>query len=292
MRSLYRSGEQRERVLAWCRGRLASWSTPHRVETIDTNLGPTSLVTAGEGDTVVYLPGTNFNAATGLGFLDELAARARVVVADLPGQPGLSADTRPSDELVGYAAWVTAVLRHVRRELGVRRVVLAGHSRGAAVALTAPPDLVDALVLLSPGGLAGVRPTVPMLRATLAWLLRPAHGGSQRLVDLMTGPGATTDPHLVEWLTLVVEACRTTGAPGPLPRTVTARWARTPRVVMVGEHDCFFAPGRTEVAAGTRLGVLTTVTPGAGHLLPDERPGLVAERVVRAGTRTDPSADG
>ena len=55
---------------------------------------------------------------------------------------------------------------------------MAGHSRGAAVALSAGPNAVDALALLSPAGLTSVRPTMPMLRATLPWLIRRDAAGA------------------------------------------------------------------------------------------------------------------
>lgn len=115
---------------------------------------------AGQGDGLcVYLPGTNFNAATSTGLLGVLASRRRVVCADLPGQPGLSASGRLGDEPEVWARWVAEVIEECRRRVAEGRVVLMGHSRGAAVALAAAPGSVDSLVQLSPAGLARVRVT-------------------------------------------------------------------------------------------------------------------------------------
>ena len=81
----------------WCEQRLARWDLPHDTAILSTSLGPTHLTAVGAGDEVcVYLPGTSFNAATSTDLLGTLGATTRVVCADLPGQPGLSAAGRPA----------------------------------------------------------------------------------------------------------------------------------------------------------------------------------------------------
>jgi pimeloyl-ACP methyl ester carboxylesterase len=282
VRRLFRSTEGEAEVRRWCRDRLSAWSVPHEATVLPTVLGETHVLVAGTGDRVcVFLPGTNFNTATSTTVLGRLADRSRVYAVDLPGQPGLSAADRPADEPTDYGKWAGELLRWVHERHAGARIVLAGHSRGAAVALSAPPDLVDGLALLSPAGLLGVRPSRAMLRATLPWLLRPGPAGSRRLVEYMSAPGAAVDPTLVEWLTLVARTTRTTGAPGPLARATTARWHRRNVQVMVGEHDCFFAPERLAQQTRSQLGQEPHVVAGAGHLLVEERPDAVAELVTQ-----------
>jgi pimeloyl-ACP methyl ester carboxylesterase len=278
--SLYRSDAGERRVRAWCLDRLATWPVPHATTTLTTSLGDTHLLSAGEGETVcVYLPGTNFNAATSLGLLGQLAERCRVVAADLPGQPGLSSSVRPRPETEGYAAWLGEVVSWVRAQHPTERLVVAGHSRGAAVALSGPAD-VDSLVLVSPAGLVDVRVSLPVLRTAVPWVLRPTERRSRALVELMSGPAARPDPALAEWLTLVARDSRTTGAPGALPGDVVSRWTGRPVRVLVGEHDCFFPPDRVGPAATQRLGSPVEVLPGLGHLAVEENPELVAGLVL------------
>jgi pimeloyl-ACP methyl ester carboxylesterase len=281
MRTLFRSSDGEAEVRRWCTDRLRAWTVPHETTVLPTSLGDTHVLSAGTGSRIcVYLPGTNFNTATSAAVLSALAAQVRVYAADLPGQPGLSAVDRPANESVDYAHWVGAVLRWVHDRHPGQQVALVGHSRGAAVALSAPADLVAGLGLLSPAGLFGVRPTREMMRATLPWVLRPSASSSRRLLEYMSAPGAAVDPALVEWLTLVARTTRTTGAPGALPRTTTARWQRRNVQVMIGEHDCFFPVGRLTVEARARLGREPHVVAGAGHLLVEERPDAVAELVT------------
>jgi pimeloyl-ACP methyl ester carboxylesterase len=278
--SLYRSDAGELRVKTWCRDRLAAWPVRHATTTLTTSLGDTHLLSAGGGETVcVYLPGTNFNAATSLGLLGHLADRCRVVAADLPGQPGLSSSVRPRPETEGYAAWLGEVVSWVRAQHPGERLVVAGHSRGAAVALSGPAD-VDSLVLVSPAGLVDVRVTLPVLRTAVPWVLRPTERRSRALVELMSGPAARPDPALAEWLTLVARDSRTTGAPGALPEQVVSRWTGRPVRVLVGEHDCFFPPARVGRAATERLGSPVEVLTGLGHLAVEENPELVAGLVL------------
>ena len=168
--SVYRNRGGEVAIRNWCRRRLDRWTAPHERLEIDTDLGRTHLVVAGTGDegTVLYLPGTNFNAATSLLLAGELAARARVVIADLPGQPGLSSGARPTGpRIAAYGSWAGEVVDEVRRSFGAGPLLLVGHSLGAAVALAAPTAGVAALVLIDPAGLVRVRVSPAVLLSTL-----------------------------------------------------------------------------------------------------------------------------
>ena len=247
------------------------WEAPHQIHEVETFLGGTHVVSLGGGDEVcVYLPGTNFNAASSMAVLEALAARFHVYGADLPGQPGLSAAVRPRDEISGYAQWLSELVAWIQTRHPEARLVVAGHSRGAAVALSADPDTVHGLALLSPAGLVAVRPTLPMLRATLPWLLRRDEPGARRLLQFMSGPAHVPSARLVEWMTLVARTCRTTGAPGPYPATVVTNWTGRNVRVAVGDHDVFFPVDRLRDVCRSRLGTDPTVVEGAGHLLGDE----------------------
>jgi hypothetical protein len=247
---------------------------------VATSCGQTHAASAGAGDHVcIYLPGTNFNAASSRVVLGALASQCRVYAADLPGQPGLSSSVRPDDELSGYAGWVRDLTAWVRSRHVGNHIVLAGHSRGAAVALSADPDSVDGLALFSPAGLAAVRPTAHMLWSTVPWLVRRNDSASRRLLDYMSGPGQVPAPDLVEWMTLVARSTRTTGAPGPLPDAELVRWRGHRLRVAVGDHDVFFPVDRLTGPCETKLGVDPFVVRGAGHLLVDEEPELVAGMV-------------
>lgn len=293
MAQLYRSRELESTVRRWCSERLGAWALPHSRDVLETSLGETHLTWAGAGrHTCLYLPGTNFNAATSTALLTILAGHCQVVCADLPGQPGLSSAERPEDETRAYAGWVTEVLAAVApRAPGppTGRTVLVGHSRGAAVALSAPPAAVDSLILLSPAGLAKVRLTATLLARTLPWLLRPTDTRSAALVALMSGEPDAAHPQVVEWMTLVARATRTTGAPGPLPAATLARWRGKRVRVLTGAGDVFFPPSTLQGPVRRHLGIDVDVVPGAGHLLVDQRPDAAGDRLAEELARDEPT---
>lgn len=275
MAELYRTPAGHEAIRAWCTARLDAWAVPHERATVPTILGESSLVTAGEGPAaVLYLPGTNFNAASSLTLLGALAARMRVVVADLPGQPGLSAARRPADRLA-YRTWIG----EIAAAAAVDRPVLVGHSLGAAAALAAEPQLVRGLLLLDPAGLIRLRVRPGTLAATLPWLVRPTPARSARLLAEMHARGRAPSPEHIEWMTLVARHARSSLAPSPLPRALLDRWRGTPRAVLCGERDCFLPPRALSVATRAQLDVDLQVVPEAGHLLPEDQPQRVADAV-------------
>ncbi|MFI8520889.1 alpha/beta fold hydrolase [Streptomyces sp. NPDC085481] len=110
---------------------------PHECEVFEANGAKTHVVVAGGGKTtVVVVPGTNFNAATVLPLATALARRHRTVLADVPGQPGLSSGERglAQGRLAWYGPWLSEVVGACVSGSGP--VVVLGHSFGAAIALS------------------------------------------------------------------------------------------------------------------------------------------------------------
>ncbi len=280
MQRLYRSEAGHGRVSEWCSSRLRTWSVPHDSLQVETELGRTHVLLSGTGDSaVVYLPGTNFNSATSLTLINHLVDHCRVFVADLPGQPGLSAP-RGAESDAAHGEWVSEVLSALPMD-GVNRVVLAGHSRGAYVALVSDPETVDGVVLVNPAGIVKVAASPAILRTAVPWVLRPNERRSSALLRLMSGQPHEPNPELVSWLTLVAKETRTSGAPGPAPMTLTDRWKSRNVRVLSGQRDCFFRPERLGPAVRERLAVDLEVLPGIGHLSVEEAPEAVAHFILR-----------
>ncbi|MFD9409850.1 alpha/beta fold hydrolase [Streptomyces sp. NPDC059989] len=236
----------------------------------------THLVSAGSGPTtVVFVPGTNFNAAASLPLATALvAAGHRLVLPDVPGQPGLSSGARGRSgrHLSWYGTWLGEVLDGATAS---GPVVVVGHSFGAAIALSSPSPRIDRLVLVSPGGLGRLRLTPGLLAVSAAWFARPTPARSARLLRAMLAPGHQPREELVEWMTLVARHSRSSGAPGAadLPARAVPRWVTT------GAHDVFLPPRRLAPAVRTLLDADLHVVPDAGHLVVEEHPGRLAALV-------------
>jgi len=262
--TVYRSIESEQRVKDWCRSQLAAWPVPHTSLMVESSAGSTHLLTAGSVDapTVMYLPGTNFNAATSLAEVALLAREWRVVVPDVPGQPGLSTGHRVRSARLNYLGyWLDGIIE----TLGVP-VTLVGHSLGAAIALASCSPQVETRALLCPAGLVRLQTPPSLLWASVRWVIRPGETSSRALLRLMGSPAVPPSEDLIEWMTLVGRATRTSLAPMPLPATVLAKAAERPVWVGAGDHDVFLPHRRVAQAARSRLGC-EAVSLDQGHLL-------------------------
>lgn len=161
--SIYRSTTGKELIRRWCLDQLAAWPVPHEQKTVTAKGAQTHVVLAGSGaTTVVFVPGTNFNAAASLPLATALVTTGyRVLLADVPGQPGLSSGERglSGGRLSWYGEWLSEVIEKISSE----PVAVMGHSFGAAIALSSDSPRVDRLVLVSPGGLTRLRLTPAVL---------------------------------------------------------------------------------------------------------------------------------
>jgi len=280
--SIYRSHRGRQRITAWASDRLDAWPVPHSTDVIETSLGPTHVVAAGDGPPVLVVPGTNFCAAVDLEVLEPLTRIATIHAIDLPGQPGLSADVRPRGRHP-YGPWV----REVVRALGLRRPLLVGTSFGAHVVLQGSmlrgqePDEVRGMVLVSPAGPIRLRVPLPVLRRTFAWLRWADLATSRQLLATMQAPGGPERfETLAAWFVLVGTHVRTSLAPKPLPRRQLAALSGTPTLVVSGREDRFIPPRPLIRAVKRKLPEgEVRIVPNAGHLLAHEHPEAVAAAV-------------
>ncbi|RRS01417.1 alpha/beta fold hydrolase [Glycomyces terrestris] len=293
MRSLYKSEPGRRIIAHWCRAQLESWPVAHRrsLVSVDGALAHATFLGTGPAR-VVFVPGTNFNAATCLAVAETLASRWPTMVVDLPGQPGLASGERPAAPL---RSWYGSMLAGVLDAVDARDVVVVGNSLGAAVALSCTSDRIAARVLYSPGGIIPLRTDALLLRRSLAWLLRPSASRSRRLLELFVAPGAAPSASTVDWMELVARYCKTTLAPRPLSPELLERWRGTPLVAAVGAHDRFLPPDRLAPAVESALGTRLRILPGVGHLAVEERPAdvlaLVGEALALCAARPSPNPE-
>jgi hypothetical protein len=84
---------------------LAGLGRSHQSLSVATRLGETHVLAIGpdEAPPAVFLPGGNFLNPTCLKWFVPLAERHRLYAPDIVGQPGLSAQTRPSPKGEGHA---------------------------------------------------------------------------------------------------------------------------------------------------------------------------------------------
>ncbi len=256
--------------------------------TVGTRLGDTHVLAVGpEGaPPAVFLPGGNFLNPTCLWWFLSLAGRHRLYAPDIVGQPGRSAQVRPSPKGDGHAFWVEDVLDG----LGLRvPVPLVGLSYGAGLAMRTmglAPERVSRAALVSPAGIAAgpvwrmlVEVAAPMLLYRL-WptqerLLRAAR-------PLLTEPEDPVFGPAVRQLGAVYRHLRLDAG---LPRLATQEELRDfggPVAVFASEEDAFF-PARAVLPRAKEIFpnlALAERLEGCRHIPSKAALGWVNERVL------------
>jgi pimeloyl-ACP methyl ester carboxylesterase len=250
--SIYKSAEGRAEILRLYDEALDSLGD-HASRRVQTRYGETHVLALGPEDAppLVFLPGGNFLNPTCLRWFAPLAERFRVYAPDIVGQPGRSAQARPSPKGEGHAWWVEDVLDG----LSLDRAPLVGLSYGAGVAIRTAgyaPERVSKAALVSPAGIVSgpVRPmilevAVPMIAYRLApndeRLLRAAE-------PILTEP----DDLATRQLGAVYRHVRLdAGLPRMASREELSRFD-APVAVFACEGDVFF-PGAAVVERAARI---------------------------------------
>ena len=191
--SIYKTAEGAARVEALYEEALAALGAGCESRRVATRSGETNVLVVGPDDAppVAFLPGGNFLNPTCLGWFLPLARSHRIYAPDIVGQPGRSAQNRPTSEGDGHAFWVEDVLDG----LGLERAPIVGLSYGAGIAIRAMgtfPERISRVALVSPSAIA-TGPIAPILLEVvvpmLLYRLRPT---GERLLraarPLMTDP--------------------------------------------------------------------------------------------------------
>lgn len=254
-----------------------------------------SATELGEGPAVVLLHGQPGSAGDWGPVARLLRERARVIVPDRPGYG------RSGGEAVGFRD-NAAALMPLLDDAGVDSAVLVGHSWASGVALAAAiefPRRVDALVLaspVSPGipadavdrllarpflgaaaarvgfGIAGLGLAVPPVRA-LARSAVPALPAEQVAATAAAWRGPAWRSFHAEQRFLVTEL------PSLAPHLASVE---APVTIVHGTRDRIAPPAHARDLARSIPGANLVAVEGASHMLPQQRPGQVAEAIANA----------
>ena len=254
--SIYRSPRGEAEILALYDEALAGLGPGCESRVVGTRLGDTHVLVAGSEDAppVVFLPGGNFLNPTCLRWFLPLAGNFRIYAPDIVGQPGRSAQERPSPKGDGHAWWMEDLLDG----LGLRRVPLVGLSYGAGIAIRTmgyAPERVSRAAFVSPSAIAAGPVSRMLLKAVvpmLAYRLRPSSEQLSRAArPILTEP----DDQVARQLGSVYRNVKLdTGLPRMATRDELAGF-EGPVAVFASEDDVFFParavlPRAREIFAG------------------------------------------
>jgi pimeloyl-ACP methyl ester carboxylesterase len=109
--SIYQSAEGKRAVEQRYQQFLNHWPVPNEQLRVPTSSGETFVIASGEpgAPPLALLHGAGFNSVSWMGDVATWAQNFRVFAIDIIGQPGFSAQTRPSYESDAYAQWLAGV---------------------------------------------------------------------------------------------------------------------------------------------------------------------------------------
>lgn len=169
--SIYRSPGGEAELMAAYDDALIRLGLRCESQVVDTHFGETNVLVMGPEDAppVIVLHGGNFLNPFCLSWFAPLAESYRLYSPDIVGQPGKSAQVRPSAHGDGHAQWAVDVLD----ALGLQSVPFVGVSYGAGITLRVAgyaPERISHAALVSPSGIA-TGPTWRMVREVVMPML-------------------------------------------------------------------------------------------------------------------------
>jgi pimeloyl-ACP methyl ester carboxylesterase len=285
--SIYKTSEGEAEIRTLYDEALAELGLGYESLTVGTRLGDTHVIALGPEDAppVVFLPGGNALNPTCLKWFLPLVERHRLYAPDIVGQPGLSAQIRPSPKGDGHAFWAEDVIDG----LGLERAPLVSLSYGAAIAIRAmglAPERVSRAALISPAGIAAVpylRILVEIGTPMLLYRLRPTDKRLTRAaMRLFTEP---EDPAFGPAVRQLGAALRHLRLDADLPRAATEEELRGFEgavAVFASEEDALF-PARAVLPRAKEIFpnlALAEFLEGCRHIPSRTVLGRVNERVL------------
>ncbi len=246
---------------------LTRWPVPNVHLSVPTSQGDTLVVASGPAGAppLVLLHGSGATTAMWLGDVAAWARDFRVYTLDIPGEPGLSAPSRPALASDAYARWLGEVLDALR----VDRASIVGTSLGGWIAVdfaTRHPGRVERLALICPSGIG--RQKVGTL--LLALLLLPfGRRGREITMRLVLGPAANTLGDMGDYVLLIHQHFHPRRE--KIPRFTDEALARLtmPVLAVVGGKDALLDSADTKRhLEPNALHATVERLPDVGHLLP------------------------
>lgn len=255
-------------------------------------------IDAGEGPPVVLLHGQPGSAADWGPVIERLRGRLRIIAPDRPGYG------RTGGSAAGFHENAAALIELLDR-LEIESAVVAGHSWASGVALAAAirfPQRVRALVLAAPVA-PGVPPSLadrllahPVLGAAATRIGFVAAGSALAVPPLRKLAHATVPALPPEQIAVNAAEWRNGGAWRSFHREQRAFLLELPslepELASIDKPAAILRGRRDRVSTAAHARRLAEAMPQARlvtveratHMLPQQRPGLVAEAIVAAAT--------
>lgn len=270
MKTIYRSEEGKNRILALYDRQLSRLSVPWCDVYVQTSFGKTHVVETGnlQGEPLLVFHGGNATTAYNLLACGFLLGEFHIYGVDIIGHPGKSAETSLSAKGYAYGRWAGEVIAG----LGYDRMRLFGGSFGGGIvakAMCEVPDRVKKALLYIPSGIRNapaIRSASMMIPMILYWTTHNEKWLKQCFMPMaITEDNITDDIFQTAKLSIDHVRVKTT-----MPSDVDSKRMKkcmAPALVMGAEKDCLF-PGAGVIERAERIipNCKTYLLSGRGHM--------------------------
>ena len=283
MKTIYRSEEGKNRILAMYDQQLSRLPVPWRDIYVQSSFGKTHVVETGnlQSEPLLVFHGGNATTAYNLLACDFLLGEFHIYGVDIIGHPGKSAETSLSAKDYTYGKWAGEVIAG----LGYDRMSLFGGSFGGGIiakAMCEVPDRVKKALLYIPAGIRNapaIRSVSMMIPMILYWTTHNEKWLKQCFMPMaITEDNITDDIFQTAKLSIDHVRVKTT-----MPSDVDEDRMKkciAPALVIGAEKDCLFpGPGVIERAERIIPNCKTYLLRGRGHMhfLTDDEKEMIVE---------------
>ncbi|MCW8196291.1 alpha/beta hydrolase [Proteobacteria bacterium 005FR1] len=237
-KSIYKSEEGASKVEAKVRELFRLWPIEKQELQVETRHGRTNVTACGSAGNppLLLLHPENINSVYWLDQVQTYARSHRVFAVDIPGEPGLSAQSRPALRDNAWAEWLDDIFG----QLGTETAALAGASLGAWICLKFAcnwPERVDRLALITPPGVVRRRRSRSTLFTAASSFLGPL---GRDLIYRSQINKSGLDPKLKDALTLAQRHLKSRSL--QLPRFSDRELGQLycPILLVLGGKDAYF----------------------------------------------------
>jgi pimeloyl-ACP methyl ester carboxylesterase len=253
----FRSPEARSQLIDEYDAVMRTWPVPFEERDVATGYGTTHIVVTGPASAppLVLLHGAATTAAMWGPVITPLSESYRCYCIDTITDANKSVATKRVREAADYVAW----LRETFTALGIDNARVAGLSYGgwlAALLAVNAPELVNRLILMSPGGTFARIATQWMVRMVSATILPSRAVAGRALQWAAGGSDVTSDPGLALAVTSMVSSrpFRREFLPPTKLTDDELRRISAPTTVLLGDREVIYAGGpQAALARAQRL---------------------------------------
>jgi pimeloyl-ACP methyl ester carboxylesterase len=281
--SMFKSPQGEAAYMAAYAASLALWPVPYDALDLTTRLGSTHVIASGPQDAppLVLLHGFGASASEWFANVAELSRSHRTYALDIIGQPGKSLPSRPLQDKSDYVTWLVEVFDALK----IERASVAGHSFGAWLTMLfalSAPEKISRMALLAPA--ASLVPySTKFFLSTLPIMFFPTRTVIERAFRPFSTPGYVVDPHFGEQMVLgIMHQRRQKAIFATVFSDAELLSIAIPTLLVIGEEEVVCNRVQAiERAQRLMPNIETSLIPHAGHLLIQEQPQAVNERLVR-----------